>query len=110
MLRVLLRLLAKSPIDPVEVRYRRYSNRADIPGHPLIAYMDAPLDTVRQILPFLADHNQMTPRIVDRQSALAYNGDLADEMHQFDNVTANGSRLTRLLVREGRVVEVTLKG
>ena len=52
----------------------------------------------------------METRVCAVRETVAYNGETADEIHAFVNVTQNRSKVTRLLVREGRIIEVTFKG
>jgi hypothetical protein len=96
----------KKPI--VSVRYKRYSQTVDLTGRSIL--LIGSRGEALWLFPFLADPSAMDERQAYQHEVTAQMvGRVADEVHEFDNARQGFDvRLIRLLMREGRVIEVTL--
>lgn len=102
--------LRRSKKASVFVRHHRYDEKLDLTGQPLIRLSGVPVDRARELIPFLRPPEQMQRIAVEQNEILDQYGDPADEIHEFTGITHGRSRLQRLLVREGEVVQMDLKG
>jgi len=102
--------LSQAKKNGVRIRFHEYREQLDLTGKPLMLLSRASVESARELIPFLRTHDQMEDRVCATDEIVAYNGEPADEMHAFTRVTQGGSQVTRLLVRGGMVIEVTLKG
>lgn len=93
-----------------QIRYYFYRDRLDLTNKPLILLSGATIESARDLIPFLRLPAEMISTIMSRDETIAYNGQEADEMYAFANVTQAGAKLTRILVRDGRIIELTIKG
>lgn len=91
----------------VKVRYKQYENRVDLTGRNLIALSGASRASAKELFPFLAEPLAMSERDFNPDDAKALNGEIADEIHEFANATWSGDKITRLLLRDGEVIELT---
>jgi hypothetical protein len=92
------------------VRRHLYRKKSDLTNKPLIILSGGPIETARELIPFLRPATEMETTAVSRDETIAYNGEEADEIHMFANVTQAGSRLSRILVRDGIIIELTIQG
>lgn len=92
----------------VKVRYSQYEDRVDLTGRNIIALSGATRASAKELFPFLADPSAMAEREFTTQQVTAYNGDVADEVHEFTNATQGRSKVTRLLLRNGQVIELKI--
>ena len=106
----MLWLFRPSLPNPVQVRHRLYRERLDLTGKPLVLLSGASLEAAREVIPFLAGPNDLGTATVDLTEVLAYNGEQADEIHAFTNVKQGREKLSRILMRDGRIIELTIKG
>lgn len=110
MLEAILNLFRRKPENPVQIRHRLYRERLDLTGKPLLLLSGASIATARELIPFLAEQSDMIVATVDRDEAIANNGDVADAIHVFANVRQGAEKLSRILTKDGRIIELTIKG
>jgi hypothetical protein len=96
--------------DTIPVRHHVYGERLDLTNKPLILLSGATIDSARELIPFLRGSTQMETSMIPHDKIIAYNGEEADEIHAFSNVTQAGSKLSQILVRNGKIIELTIKG
>lgn len=96
--------------DMRPVRHHLYRERLDLTNKPLVMLSGAAIDSARELIPFLRGSTQMATTMKRHDQIIAYNGEEADEIHTFLNVTQAGSKLLRIMVRNGRIIELTIKG
>ena len=87
-------------------RYARYKHRLDITGQDLISLNGEPVEALKSHIPMLRHASAMWRRLGLVRGLRAMNGEVADEVHEFENVRLGSFKLDRLLVREGRVIEL----
>ena len=87
-------------------QFAQYDKPMDFAGKDLIGLSGAPREKVQALIPSFAGPAAMTKRWGFNKKVRAYNGELADEVHEFSNATQGEYRLRKILLREGRVVEV----
>jgi hypothetical protein len=92
----------------VKVRYRQYEEGVDLTGKNIITISGASRAAAKEIFPFLAEPSGMQEREFTTEQATAYNGDVADEVHEFKNATLGRTKIMRLLLRKGEVIELTI--
>jgi hypothetical protein len=89
--------------------YAQYSEPMDFTGKDLLSLTDAPKDTVKILIPFLRDTPAMKRRWAFTRKLQTFNtAEIADEVHEFLNATQGESRLTRILLKNGRVIELCI--
>ncbi len=96
--------------DMRPVRHHLYRERLDLTNKPLVMLSGATIDSARELIPFLRGSTQMETIMKPHDQIIAYNGEEADEIHAFSNVTQAGSKLSRIMVRDGKIIELTIKG
>lgn len=67
------------------------------------------IESARKLIPFLLAPTELEPTMMPRDEITAYNGEEADEIHVFSNVKQAGAKLSRILVRDGRIMELTIR-
>jgi hypothetical protein len=92
----------------VSVRYRRYDDRIDFAGKNIITVSGSSRAIAKDLFPFLAEPSAMMEKEITTEQATAFNGEIADEVHEFKNATQGCTKVTRLLLRNGRVIELTM--
>lgn len=92
------------------VRHHLYHERLDLTNKPLVMLSGATIDSARELIPFLLGSTEMETTMKPHDEIIAYNGEEADEIHAFSNVTQAGSKLSRIMVRDRTIIEVTIKG
>lgn len=93
-----------------DVRRHVYREKLDLSGKPLILLSGAPIESARELIPFLRPVAQMAVTKVSCDEIRVYNGKEADEIHEFSNITQAGHRLSRILVQEGIIIELAFQG
>jgi hypothetical protein len=86
-----------------------YSQHLDLTGKDVISLASASREKAKALFPMLRDTSGMSRRFGFRPAVRAYNGEIGDEVHIFSNVRQGTGRVTRLLLKEGRVIEVTFQ-
>jgi hypothetical protein len=86
-----------------------YADHLDLIGKDVISLSGASREQARELFPMLKDTSDMNTREALPEALQAYNGELADEVHEFSDARQGTFRVTRLLLKGGRVVEVTLQ-
>jgi hypothetical protein len=81
----------------------------DFLGKNLIGLVDAPRAKVKAMIPVLRDLSAMEQRSGTAQELQDHYGDIADEVHEFLNATQGTGRLLRIRLKEGRVIDMSLK-
>lgn len=95
--------------DAIAVRYKRYTDRIDLTGQNMIGLSGANRDDARRLIPFLLDPDQMEEKFVPESEATATMiSEIADEIHDFTHATQGGTKLRRLLFKDGLVIELML--
>lgn len=90
--------------------YAEYAEEMDFLGKNLIGLTDAPKAEVKTIIPVLREDSAMRRRWGFTRKLTAFNtGEIADEVHEFCNATQGDFRLTRILLKKGRVIELCIK-
>lgn len=87
-------------------QFAQYDEPMDLVGKDLIGLTGAPREKVRALIPSLVAPATMRRRWGFTKKLRAYNGEVADEVHEFSHATQGEYRLKRILLREGRFVEV----
>lgn len=91
-------------------RHSEYSETIDFTGKNLIGLTDAPKAVVKEIIPVLREDSAMRRRWGFTRKLRTFNtGEIADEVHEFHNATQGEFRLTRILFKKGRVIELCFK-
>jgi hypothetical protein len=95
--------------DAIAVRYMRYADKIDLAGQNIIGLSGATRDDARRLIPFLVDRDQMQEKVVPESEATATMiSEIADEIHDFTRATQGGTKIRRLLFKDGRVIELML--
>jgi len=89
--------------------YAKYDEKMDFLGKNLIGLIDAPKAKVKAMIPVLRDDSEMEQRSGSAQELQDYHGDIADEVHEFLNATQGTSRLLRIRLKGGRVIDMSIK-
>ena len=90
--------------------HAEYSDAMDFLGKDLIGLTDAPKATVKELIPVLKEGSEMRRRWGFTRKLQTFNtGEIADEVHEFRNASQGESRLTRILFKKGRVIELCIK-
>src|SRR5262247_266047 len=90
--------------------HTQYAEPMDFTGKNLIGLTDAPKDEVRAIIPAFRDASEMQKRWGFTSKLRTFNtGEIADEVHEFLNASQAGLKLTRILLKKGRVIELSIK-
>lgn len=90
--------------------HAQYSEEMDFLGKNLIGLTDAPKAAVKTMIPSLREDSEMRRRWGFTRKLQTYNtGEIADEVHEFLNATQGEFRLTRVLFKKGRVIELCIK-
>ena len=92
------------------IRHQIYRERLDLTNKPLLMLSGASIESARELIPFLRSASQMETTLMSGDEIIAYNREEADEIHVFSNVKQAGSKLSRILVRDGRIIELTIQG
>lgn len=90
------------------VRYVTYSDRLDLNNVPPIILADASREDLQRLIPFLLPPDEMTTANFPESEITAWNGEVADEIHDFENLTVSTGRVPRILLSDGQVAEVVL--
>lgn len=111
-MRFLKRLFGKRQENPatwIAVRFQRYTNPIDLAGQNIFALSGATRETARRLIPCLVDPEQMQEKLVPEPDATAEMiSQTADEIHEFTWATQGGTRIRRLLLKDGVVIELML--
>jgi hypothetical protein len=89
--------------------YAKYDEKMDFLGKNLIGLLDAPKAKVKTMIPVLRDESEMEQRSGSAQELQDHLGDIADEVHEFLNATQGTSRLLRIRLKQGRVIDLSIK-
>ena len=90
--------------------YADYSEPMDFTGKNLIGLTDAPKSAVRELIPELREDSEMRRRWGFARKLTTFNtGEVGDEVHEFHSATQGEFRLTRILFKKGRVIELCIK-
>jgi hypothetical protein len=87
-------------------RYARYRDRLELSGGDLTALSGQPKAMAGSLIPALRETSAMSRRVGLVRTLRAMNGEIADEVHEFEDVRHGAFRLKRLLLRGGRVIEL----
>ena len=93
----------------VRVRYHRYSVHVDLAGVNIFGLTGASRDYAAKSFPFLINTVAMGVqefRAVEVTAAMT--GEIADEVHEFENAWQGTTRIKRLLLRNNEVIELVL--
>jgi len=99
---------ARNGTPMVKARHKLYENQVDLTGRDIISPSGASRAAAKELFPFLAEPQAMKEREFSTEELTAYNGEIADEVHEFNNATQGRSKIKRLLLRDGRVIELTV--
>jgi hypothetical protein len=87
-----------------------YAEKLDLTGKDLVSLTDRPKEAVRALIPRLKDRREMKRRWTLTGKLRTFNtGEIADEVHEFLNTTTARFRLRRISLKQGRVIELTIK-
>ena len=86
-----------------------YPDHLDLTGKDLISIAGSSKERAKELFPMLRDTSDMSAREALPEKLRAYNGETADEVHEFLNARQGSFQVTRLLFNGGRVIEATLK-
>ena len=90
--------------------YSDYSEPMDFTGKDLIGLTDAPRAVVKEMIPLLRENSEMRRRWGFARKLRTFNtGEIADEVHEFHNATHGTFRLTRILFKNGRLIELCIR-
>ena len=90
--------------------HAEYSDEMDFLGKDLIGLTDAPKAKVKTLIPVLREDSEMRRRWGFTRKLTTFNtGEIADEVHEFHNATQGEFRLTRILFKKGRVIQLCIK-
>ena len=78
----------------------------DFTGKNLIGLSGVRRDKVRALIPSFSDPSAMRKRWTFTTRLRAYNGELADEVHEFLNAKQGEYNLKKILLRDGKVIEL----
>jgi len=109
MIEIISKLFNRGKHETVSICTSRYRDRYDVASHTLMQLVGCDVEILRNAIPFLITRDAMTVEELPKPETIAYNGEEADEIHYFTSVTQGGSRITRVLLRNGVVVELTVK-
>ena len=90
-------------------RHHVYSQPLDLTGEDLIGLGRASRRGVKKVIPCLVPPSKMTAATGIKKHLTAMTGELADEVHEFENATQGSFRLEKILLKEGVVVEVIMR-
>lgn len=78
-------------------------------GQNIIRLSGTTRDDARRLIPFLVDPNQMQEKLVSESEATATEiSEIGDEIHEFTRATQGGTKIRRLLFKNGIVIELML--
>lgn len=93
----------------VRVRYMRYPQTINLADRNLQTLAGASRATAKQLFAFLADQESMSYRDMSKKDATAeLIGEIADEVHEFENARQGKNKIGRLLLRNNKVIELTI--
>ncbi len=87
-------------------RYADYGDHLDLAGKDVIILAGASREKAVTLFSMLRATQDMRVRVAFARTLRAYNGEMADEVHEFSNARQGAQKVTHLLLREGRVIEV----
>jgi hypothetical protein len=82
----------------------RYDHAVDLSGADMISFAGKSREEFKRLFPSLLSPPQMSRRFKLSSGLRAINGEIADELHEFNNVTWCDSKLLRILLKQGRVI------
>jgi hypothetical protein len=91
-----------------EIHYARYSARATFPCPNVLALSGASRQEAKAVIPVLRETSDMERRSAPTSEIRAMNGELADEVHDFDTARLGMMELKSIWLRSGRVINMTL--
>jgi hypothetical protein len=87
--------------------YRRYCDAIDLTGQNLMFLPGSSREEAQRLFPMLAAPQSMERRRMN-SAEVTVSGETADEVHEFENARQGADlRIIRLLLREGRVIQLT---
>ncbi len=90
--------------------YARYPERVDLTGQNLIRLLDAPRQSLQAAIPTLRDISAMLKTHGSAEAVRTNDtGEIADEVHEFVDGWFAGFKLTRIMLKRGRVIEIDVK-
>lgn len=89
-------------------RHHLYEQRLDFAGKDLLSLTGAAREEAKRLIPCLVEPPAMGSATATEESLTAYNGELADEVHEFRDAKQGNLQLRKLMLKAGRVVEVTI--
>ena len=87
----------------------RYKKKFNIGDTSIIEIVGERRVLLEQLVPFLTPTDEMQYENHPADKAIAYNGEDADEIHIFKNLTQNNNRIGRIVLHDGEIAEVMLK-
>jgi hypothetical protein len=90
-------------------RSASYGQPFDLTGKNILSLVGSPKDEAKRLFPALIHASAMSVRLARKRTLMAYNGEIADEVHFFRDARQGSGRVTRLMLREGKVIEVTFQ-
>jgi hypothetical protein len=99
-----------TPSDIMKHPYRHYvySQPLDLTGEDLIGLGRATRRAVKKVIPCLVAPSKMAAATGFKKYLLSMTGELADEVHEFENATQGSFRLQKILLKEGTVLELVM--
>jgi hypothetical protein len=85
----------------------RYADEIDLKGRDLLSVSGASRNVATELFPFLIEPDSMPVSAFREADVTAMNGDVADEVHEFENARqGSSSRINRLLLKSGQIIEL----
>jgi len=90
--------------------YAEYTERVDLTGQNLIGLLDAPRESLQAAIPMLRDVSTMTMTQGSAETVTTHNtGEIADEIHYFVDGWLAESKMSRIMLKRGRVIQIDVK-
>lgn len=100
----------KNASDGVPVRYKRFTNRINLAGQNIMALSGATRANARRLIPFLVDPEKMQEKLAPESEVTATMiSEIADEIHEFTRATQSTTKICRMLLKDGIVIELMLE-
>ena len=87
-----------------------YTERVDLTGQNLFGLLDAPRESLQEAIPTLRDVSAMTKTEGSPEAVTTHDtGEIADEIHEFADGWFAGSKMSRIMLKRGRVIQIDVK-